>query len=143
MLGPLTTIIIFCSYMALLFMVALYVERQARVKGKNLANNPIVYSLSLAVYCTSWTFYGSVGKAVTSGPLFLAIYLGPTLCVVLWWTVLRKLVRIKSRHRITSIADFISARYLRHWQPWQLLEHWWALCPMLPCNSNQLSPPFP
>jgi hypothetical protein len=70
MLGPLTTIIIFCSYMALLFVVALSVERQIRVKGKSLANNPIVYSLSLAVYCTSWTFYGSVGKAVTSGPLF-------------------------------------------------------------------------
>ena len=99
--------------MAILFVIAQYAERQAKIKGKSLAGNPVVYALSLAVYCTSWTFYGSVGKAVTSGPLFLTIYLGPTLCVVLWWTVLRKLVRIKSEHRITSIADFISTRYDR------------------------------
>ncbi len=99
--------------MAFLFIIALWVERQNSLKGKNLTNNPIVYSLSLAVYCTSWTYYGSVGKAATSGLLFLAIYVGPTLAIVLWWTILRKLVRIKSKHRITSIADFISARYNR------------------------------
>ena len=113
MLSPLSVIAFFCLYMGLLFTIALYVERQAFIKGKSLASNPVVYSLSLAVYCTSWTFYGSVGKAVTSGFLFLTIYLGPTLAIVLWWTVLRKLVRIKSMHRITSIADFISARYDR------------------------------
>jgi PAS domain S-box-containing protein len=99
--------------MALLFIIAQYAERQTKIKGRSLASHPAVYALSMAVYCTTWTFYGSVGKAVTSGPLFLTIYLGPTLCVVLWWTVLRKLVRIKSEHRITSIADFISARYDR------------------------------
>jgi Na+/proline symporter len=99
--------------MALLFIIAQYAERQTKIKDRSLASHPAVYALSMAVYCTTWTFYGSVGKAVTSGPLFLTIYLGPTLCVVLWWTVLRKLVRIKSEHRITSIADFISARYDR------------------------------
>ena len=74
-------------------------------------NNSLVYSLSMAIYCTAWTYYGSVGKAATSGLLFVPIYLGPTIAIILWWTVLRKLVRLKSSHHITSIADFISARY--------------------------------
>ncbi len=113
MFNPLTVIAVFVIYMAFLFAAALLVERQSLIKSKSWANHPIVYPLSLAVYCSSWTYYGSVGQVVTSGPLFLAIYLGPTLSMVLWWTVLRKLVRIKSSHRITSIADFISARYNR------------------------------
>lgn len=110
MFDPLTVITIILVYIGCLFLIALWVERQAG-KGKNPANNAVVYSLSLAVYCTSWTYYGSVGKAATSGMLFLTIYLGPTLAVLLWGTVLRKLVRIKTTHHITSIADFISARY--------------------------------
>jgi len=113
MLTPFSVIFSFCLYMALLFVIALFVERQALARGKNLASHPVVYALSLAVYCTTWTYYGSVGKAATSGPLFLTIYLGPTLAIILWWTVLRKMVLIKSAHRITSIADFISARYER------------------------------
>jgi len=96
--------------MVLLFLTALWVERKS-ARGRDLVNNPLVYSLSLAVYCTAWTYYGSVGKAANSGLIFLSIYLGPTISVVLWWTVLRKLVRIKTTQHITSIADFISARY--------------------------------
>jgi len=103
----------FVVYMGLLFAVAYRVEHQARCRGKSLSDNPIVYALSLAVYCTSWTYYGSVGKAVTSGPVFLAIYFGPTLTFLLGWVVLRKLVRIKAKFRISSIADFISARFNR------------------------------
>ena len=76
-----------------------------------MSRSPLVYSLSLAVYCTSWTFYGSVGKAATSGLSFLAIYLGPTIMICLWWILLRRMVIIKDNYRITSIADFISARY--------------------------------
>jgi Na+/proline symporter/signal transduction histidine kinase len=110
MLDSFTVLIVFCMYMGLLFLIALWVERSSTV-DKSPVNNPVVYSLSLAVYCTGWTYYGSVGKAATSGLLFLPIYLGPTIAIVLWWTVLRKLVRIKTRHHITSIADFISARY--------------------------------
>ncbi|MBI5249626.1 MAG: diguanylate cyclase, partial [Desulfomonile tiedjei] len=110
MLDSFTVLIVFCMYMGFLFLIALWVERSSTV-DKSPVNNPIVYSLSLAVYCTGWTYYGSVGKAATSGLLFLPIYLGPTIAIVLWWTVLRKLVRIKTRHHITSIADFISARY--------------------------------
>jgi len=110
MFDPLTIITIFLVYIGCLFLIALWVEHKA-AQGKSPANNAVVYSLSLAVYCTSWTYYGSVGKAATSGMLFLTIYLGPTLAIILWGTVLRKLVRIKTTHHITSIADFISARY--------------------------------
>lgn len=110
MLDPLATLTVFVLYMGFLFLTALWVERKAGM-GINLVNNPWVYSLSLAVYCTAWTYYGSVGKAATSGLLFLPIYLGPTIAIVMWGSVLRKLVRIKTAHHITNIADFISARY--------------------------------
>lgn len=110
MFGQSTVIAWFCVYIFLLFLVALLVERRAK-SGKNIGNNPVVYSLSLAVYCSTWTYYGSVGKAATSGMLFLTIYLGPTIAIVAWWTLLRRMIRIKRRFRVTSIADFISARY--------------------------------
>jgi Na+/proline symporter len=79
--------------------------------GKSIVSNPYVYSLSLAVYCTSWTFYGSVGKAATSGFTFLTIYLGPTLIASLWWIILRKMIGIAKENRITTISDFIGSRY--------------------------------
>src|SRR5581483_1163580 len=63
------------------------------------------------VYATSWTFYGSVGRAAAAGIGFLPIYRGPTLMALLWWTVLRKTVRIAKTHSITSIADFLGSRY--------------------------------
>jgi len=83
MFNSLTVILIFCGYMGILFIVALLVEKKMFL-GKKLLNNPIVYALSLAVYCTAWTYYGSVGKAATSGMLFLTIYIGPTLSIILW-----------------------------------------------------------
>ncbi|MBU2519572.1 MAG: histidine kinase [Proteobacteria bacterium] len=98
------------AYMGFLFLVALWAERRAKA-GVNPSNNPLIYTLSLAVYCTAWTYYGSVGKAATSGMIFLAIYLGPTLGMLFWWVVLRRLVRVKSVHHLTSIADLISLRY--------------------------------
>ena len=97
-------------YFGILFGVAYYADRQ-RLSGRSLIDNPTVYSLSLAVYCTSWTFYGSVGRAATTGIDFLAIYLGPTLIAFSWWFLLRKIVRISKEQNITSIADFISSRY--------------------------------
>ena len=96
--------------MGALFLIASFVEMKFR-RGLNLAANPFVYSLALAVYVTTWTFYGSVGLAATSGFLFLATYLGSTLCIILWPLLLRRLVRLKERNRITSIADLIAARY--------------------------------
>ncbi|MHC1743817.1 MAG: ATP-binding protein [Syntrophobacteraceae bacterium] len=110
MIDPRTVLLVFCLYVSGLFLVALWVEKRSAT-GRSPANHPLVYSLSLAVYCTAWTYYGSVGKAATSGILFLPIYLGPTIVVLVWWTLLRKLVRLKTIHRITSIADFLSARY--------------------------------
>ncbi|MEW5722643.1 MAG: diguanylate cyclase, partial [Thermodesulfobacteriota bacterium] len=97
-------------YIGLLFLIALWTEKSAQA-GRNPSNHPLVYSLSLAVYCTSWTYYGSVGKAANSGLLFLAIYLGPTLAIVFWGTLLRRMVALKNVHHVTSIADFISLRY--------------------------------
>ena len=88
MFDPLTVITIFLLYIGCLFLIALWVEWKAG-EGKSPANNAFVYSISLAVYCTSWTYYGSVGKAATSGMLFLTIYLGPTLAILLWGTVQR------------------------------------------------------
>ena len=99
-------------YLAFLFMIALWVERKAAA-GRDVGNNPVVYALSLTVYHTAWTFYGSVGKAASAGMLFITIYLGPTVAVLLWWIMLRKMVRIKDNYKITDIADFISLRYNR------------------------------
>ncbi len=110
MTHPIMVISIIVLYMGILFVLALWVERKAQA-GTNLANHAIIYSLTIAIYCTSWTFYGSVGNAANTGMLFTALYLGPTIMIMLWWSILRKLVRIKNAYRITSIADFISARY--------------------------------
>ncbi len=110
MLSPLVLLIIVLGYLLLLFSVAYFAERK-EAQGKSLVSNPYVYSLSLAVYCTSWTFYGSVGKAANSGLSFLTIYIGPTLMAALWWIVLRKIVYLSKENRITTISDFISSRY--------------------------------
>jgi signal transduction histidine kinase/Na+/proline symporter len=98
------------TYIGLLFLLAVWVERRAR-RGRNAADNALVYSLAQAVYATTWTYYGSSGFAVSRGLLFLTVYLGPTLAMIFSGSVLRKLVRIKQSHGVTSIADFISARY--------------------------------
>ncbi len=98
------------AYLSILFVIAYIAEMRERA-GKSIVSNPYVYSLSLAVYCTSWTFYGSVGKAATSGFSFLTIYLGPTLMAALWMVLLKKIIRIAKENRITTIADFIGSRY--------------------------------
>jgi Na+/proline symporter/signal transduction histidine kinase len=98
------------AYLGMLFAIAFYGDRRAAA-GASIINNPYVYALSLAVYTTTWTFYGSVGRAASNGVGFLPIYLGPTLMAALWWTVLCKIIRISKANRITSIADFIASRY--------------------------------
>lgn len=97
-------------YVGLLFAVALYAEKRQRM-GKSIVNNCTVYTLSLAVYLTSWTYYGSVGRAATSGLDFLPVYVGPTLVAFCWWFTVRKMIRICKANKIVSIADFISSRY--------------------------------
>ncbi|RPI46088.1 MAG: histidine kinase [Betaproteobacteria bacterium] len=98
------------AYLCLLFAIAFYADRRAD-QGRSVIANPYIYSLSLAVYATAWTFYGSVGRAANDGIGFLPIYLGPTLMAVLWWLCLRKIIRISKVNRITSLADFVAARY--------------------------------
>lgn len=98
-------------YVGLLFLVAFLVERRAHARALPWLRSPLIYTLSLSIFCTAWTFYGAVGYAVRSGWEFMTIYLGPTLVFVGWWWVLRKLVRIGKTQRVTSIADLISSRY--------------------------------
>ncbi len=98
------------AYMGVLFGIAYYGDQRADA-GRSIIANPYIYTLSLAIYCTAWTFYGSVGLAATSGVDFLPVYIGPTLMAVLFWFVLRRIVRITKVHRITSIADFVASRY--------------------------------
>jgi Na+/proline symporter/nitrogen-specific signal transduction histidine kinase len=98
------------AYMGILFGIAYYGDKRADA-GRSIISNPYIYTLSIAVYCTAWTFYGSVGRAASTGIGFLPVYLGPTLVAVLFWFVLRRIVRITKVHRITSIADFIASRY--------------------------------
>ena len=98
------------GYLCVLFAVARWGDRRADA-GRSVISSPAIYALSMAVYCTAWTFYGSVGRATANGIDFVAIYLGPTLAGVLWWHVTRKMLRISKANRITSIADFVAARY--------------------------------
>jgi Na+/proline symporter/nitrogen-specific signal transduction histidine kinase len=98
-------------YVAILFLVAAISERRANAGKLGFLQSPVIYTLSISVYCTAWTFYGAVGSAARNGLEFVAIYLGPTLVFLGWWWLLRKLVRIGRTQRITSIADLISSRY--------------------------------
>lgn len=99
------------AYVILLFVLAYFSDRSARKGHSKLLRSPLVYTLAISVYCTSWTFYGAVGSAARNGLEFLAIYLGPTLVFIGWWYGLRKLIRIGHTQRITSIADFVSSRF--------------------------------
>jgi len=95
------------AYVSLLFLVAFAAERAARKGRGDWLRSPLIYTLSLSIYCTAWTFYGAVGYAARSGMEFVTIYLGPSLVMLGWWWVVRKLVRIGRAQRVTSIADLI------------------------------------
>jgi Na+/proline symporter/signal transduction histidine kinase len=98
-------------YVLALFLVAFWAERSAlRGRGRWL-RSPWVYTLSLSIYCTAWTFYGAVGYAARSGLEYLTIYLGPSLVMFGWWWILRRLVRVGRTQRVTSIADLLSSRF--------------------------------
>ncbi len=98
------------AYLLLLFAIAYWADRRADA-GRSVIASPYVYTLSIAVYCTTWTFYGSVGRASSLGIGFLPIYLGPTLLMLLGPMVLRKILRIAKAQRSVSIADFLASRY--------------------------------
>lgn len=95
-------------YLALLFLVAHLAEKK---RSKLWINNPYIYALSLAVYCTAWTYYGSIGVAATSGLNYLPIYIGPVMIIPAWIYINTRIVRISRVNKISSLADFISLRY--------------------------------
>lgn len=102
-------LLISATYVGLLLAVAGYGERHAMPSKLR----PAIYALALAVYCSSWTFYGAVGTAARTGMGFLPIYLGPLLLLAFGWRILERLILISNEHRIVSIADFLSSRYGR------------------------------
>ena len=101
-------LIILSFYLAMLFGIAHWAEKRGNSKW---TNNPYVYTLSLAVYCSAWTYYGSIGVAADSGLNYLPIYIGPIIIIPAWMIILRKIIRISKVNKISSIADFISLRY--------------------------------
>ncbi len=94
-------------YLGLLFLVAHWVEKRHTIWG----GSRWVYALAIPVYCTAWTYYGSVGKAVSDGWEFLTIYIGPILSMPLWWLVVRKMIKVCEVQRISTLPDFLAGRY--------------------------------
>ncbi|MBC7582584.1 MAG: hybrid sensor histidine kinase/response regulator, partial [Tardiphaga sp.] len=102
-------ILVALGYIGFLFCVASYGDRIALFRRARMG--ALIYPLSLAIYCTSWTFFGSVGFASRTGVEFLAIYLGPILMIAFCTPILRRVIHLAKSQNITSIADFIAARY--------------------------------
>lgn len=123
------------AYMAVMFAIAYWGDRRRTSLSPRL--RAWVYSLSLAVYCTSWTFFGAVGQAAEQLWAFLPIYLGPALLLLLAPRVLQKMVLISKQENITSIADFIAARYGKS-QPLAIVVALICLIGMLPYIALQL-----
>jgi Na+/proline symporter len=103
-------VIVAVAYVSLLFAIASLGDRHSARHGPIRAR-PYIYSFSLAIYCTSWTFFGSVGLASERGFEFLAIYIGPIMVFLFGFPLLRRIMRLAKSEKITSIADFIAARY--------------------------------
>lgn len=108
MMNSAVLLLILLAYLALLFFAAQWAEKKANSKW---TNNPYVYTLSLAVYCTAWTYYGSIGTAAKSGLTYFPTYIGPVIVFPAWVYIMKKIVRISRVNKISSIADFISLRY--------------------------------
>ncbi|MFE3847286.1 ATP-binding protein [Flavobacterium sp. LB3P45] len=101
-------LLILALYVSILFYIAYWAEKRSHSKW---TNNPYIYSFSLAVYCTAWTYYGSIGVAAESGLSYLPIYLGPIIIIPSWMVILKRIIQISRVNKISSIADFISLRY--------------------------------
>ena len=134
--SPGLLIVILLGYLVFLFLVAAVAERfGARFMTGRVRT--LTYVLAISVYCTAWTFYGSVGLAANRGLEFLTIYLGPTLVALLWPTVLRKLVRVAKEQRITTVSDLIASRYGKS-APLGTLVAALVVCGMIPYIALQL-----
>jgi len=110
MLSPWITLLVAVGYVLLLFAIATYGDR-TNATGKHKRSKPNTYAFSMAIYCTTWTFFGSVGLASTNGLNFLAIYVGPVLAITLGFPLVKKVVKLSKEERITSVADFLGSRY--------------------------------
>ncbi|HKO21859.1 MAG TPA: histidine kinase, partial [Candidatus Eisenbacteria bacterium] len=124
------------GYLVFLFVVASAAEAGSRWLNRGRIRT-LTYVLAASVYCTAWTFYGSVGLAANRGLEFLTIYLGPACIALLWPVLLRKLVRVAKEQRITSISDFISSRYGKS-APLGTLVALLVVCGMIPYIALQL-----
>ena len=109
MIGSWTIYIILIMYMGLMYLIATWGDKQDFSQNKPIRAS--IYSLSIAVYCTSWTFFGAVGTAAKTGWNFLPIYLGPILLFTLGWPLVKKIVKISKNKNVTSIADFVASLY--------------------------------
>jgi Na+/proline symporter/signal transduction histidine kinase/ActR/RegA family two-component response regulator len=98
------------AYVLALFAIAWLGDTWLRTRRSG-GGRPLIYALSLAVYCTSWTFFGSVGLAAATGYDFLPVYVGPILLYLFGWRLVRRIVRLAKSQNITSVADFLAARY--------------------------------
>jgi len=107
-MSSISLILILLVYLGFLFYIAHWAEKKGNLKW---TNNSYIYTLSLAVYCTAWTYYGSIGVAAKSGLSYLAIYIGPIIIIPAWIIVMRKIIRISRVNNVSSLADFISLRY--------------------------------
>src|SRR5690606_39204956 len=108
MVDNMSILIILPVYLLVLFAVAHWSEKR---RNNKWTNSPYVYSLSLAVYCSAWTYYGSTGLAAQSGLSYLTTYIGPVIIIPFWIIILKKIIRISRVNKVSSIADFISLRH--------------------------------
>ncbi len=106
----LATLALTAFYMAALFGIAWWYERP-QIKARRGMLGPSLYALSLAIYCTSWTYYGAVGTAARDGWEYLPIYVGPILGLTLLLPLWRRIASAARRENVGSMADFISSRY--------------------------------
>ena len=110
-------LLILVLYLSILFYIAYWSEKRSHSKW---TNNPYIYSFSLAVYCTAWTYYGSIGVAAESGLNYLPIYLGPILIIPTWMIILKRIIRISRVNKISSIADLFlyDTETVAFWELW-------------------------
>lgn len=112
MLSATMLVSVLIGYIGALYAIANWAESSSP-RAKRWSSSAMVYVLSIAVYCTSWTFYGSVGLASRSGIIVYTIYLGPTLLMLILWPLMRRILLVKQTYHVNSIADFLSARFNR------------------------------
>ncbi|MCI0546186.1 MAG: ATP-binding protein [Candidatus Rokubacteria bacterium] len=135
-ISPPALLTVVVGYLVFLFLVASAAEAFAPRLSRGRART-LIYVLAASVYCTAWTFYGSVGLAANRGLEFLTIYLGPACIALLWPVLLRKLVRVAKEQRITSISDFIASRYGKSARLGALVALL-VMCGMIPYIALQL-----